>query len=66
MKWVSLYLVGYVILMVAVFAALSTTGVLDEIGPTWTWIAIAGALGVGIMVAVSNSGRKENIEIDTH
>jgi uncharacterized membrane protein YoaK (UPF0700 family) len=65
MKWVSLYLVGFIIFMVGVFWALSAAGVLDDIGPTWTMISVLIALGIGVMIAVSSSGRKENITIDS-
>jgi hypothetical protein len=58
-----MYLVGFLILLGGVLAALWKLGILASIGMTWTLIGIAIALGVGIMVAVSNSGAKENIEI---
>lgn len=64
MKWTGLYLIGYLIVVGGVIAALWKTGVLDRIGMTWTIIGAAIALGLGIMVAISNSGTKENIEID--
>lgn len=64
MKWTGLYLVGYVILIGGLLAALWKTGVLASIGTTWTVIGVVIAIGVGIMIAVSNSGSKENIEID--
>ena len=63
MKWTGMYLVGFVILLGGVLAALWKLGVLATIGTTWTLIGIAIAIGVGIMIAVSNSGAKENIEI---
>lgn len=64
MKWTGLYLVGYVILIGGLLAALWKTGVLASIGTTWTVIGVVIAIGLGIMIAVSNSGSKENIEID--
>jgi len=64
MKFAGLYLVGYVILIGGIIAALWKTGVLERIGATWTAIGIVIAIGLGIMIAVSNSGSKENIEID--
>jgi len=64
MKFAGLYLVGYVVLIVGVLAALWKTGVLERIGATWTIIGLVIAIGLGIMFAVANSGRKENIEID--
>jgi hypothetical protein len=62
-KWTGMYLVGFLILLGGVLAALWKLGVLAAIGTTWTLIGIAIAIGVGIMIAVSNSGAKENIEI---
>jgi len=64
MKWAGMYLVGFIVLICGVLAALWKTGILAEIGATWTLIGIVIALGIGIMVAVSNSGTKENIEIN--
>ncbi len=64
MKWTGMYLLGFVILMGGLLAALWKLGVLASIGSTWTLIGVAIAIGLGIMIAVSNSGSKENIEID--
>ena len=64
MKWAGMYLVGFVILLGGVVAALWKAGVLESIGTTWTIIGLVIALGFGTMIAVSNSGTKENIQID--
>lgn len=64
MKWTGMYLLGYCILIGAVVAALWKLGILDSLGTTWTLIGVAIVLGFGIMIAVSNSGSKQNIEID--
>lgn len=64
MKWTGMYFLGFLILIAGVLAALWKMGVLESIGMAWTVIGVVIALGVGIMVAVSNSGTKENIEID--
>jgi hypothetical protein len=64
MKWAGMYFVGFVILLAGVLAALWKLGILARIGTTWTLIGIAIALGLGIMIAVANSGIKENIQID--
>lgn len=64
MKWAVMYLVGFVILVGGVLAALWKLGILDSIGTTWTVIGVVIAIGLGIMIAVSHSGSKENIEID--
>ena len=64
MKWAGMYLVGFIILVGGLLAALWKLGILDSIGTTWTLIGVAIAIGFGIMIAVSNSGTKENIQID--
>ena len=63
MKWAGMFLVGFIILMGGILAALWKLGILASIGTTWTVIGVVIAIGLGIMVAVSNSGAKENIEI---
>jgi hypothetical protein len=64
MKWTGAYFLGYVILLAGIIAALWKTGVIQKIGTTWTIIGIVIAIGIGIMIAVANSGRKETIQID--
>ena len=64
MKWTGMFFVGYIILMGGVLAALWKLGILADIGTTWTVIGVVIAIGVGIMLAVSNSGTKENIDIN--
>ena len=64
MKWTATYLLGYVILMGGLLAALWKLGVLASIGTTWTLIGVVIAIGIGIMLSVSSSGSKENIEIE--
>jgi hypothetical protein len=64
MKWMGIYLIGYALLVVAGLLALWKTGVLASIGPFWIGVGLLVALGLGIMIAVTNSGKKESIEID--
>ena len=64
MKWTGIFLLGYVILIGGILAALWKLGVLASIGMAWTLIGVVIATGIGIMLAVSSSGSKENIEID--
>ena len=64
MKWAGMYLVGFVVLIGGLLAALWKLGILESIGTTWTVIGVVIAIGLGIMVSVSNSGSKENIEIN--
>jgi hypothetical protein len=64
MKWTGIYLIGYVILVGGLVAALWKMGILASIGVAWTLIGVVIAIGIGIMLAVSSSGRKDNIEIN--
>ena len=64
MKWAGMYLVGFIILVGGVLAAMWKLGVLESIGTTWTVIGLVIVVGIGVMISVSNSGTKENIQID--
>jgi hypothetical protein len=64
MKWTGMYLFGYVVLMVGVLAGLWQSGILQSISTVWIVIGVVIAIGFGIMLAVSKSGVKENIEIE--
>ena len=64
MKWAGMYLVGFIVLLGGVLAALWKLEILASIGTAWTLIGVAMAIGVGIMIAVANSGTKENIQIE--
>jgi hypothetical protein len=64
MKWAGMYLVGFVFLVGGILAALWKLGLLAGISTTWILIGVVILMGVGIMISVSHSGSKENIEID--
>ena len=64
MRWTGLYFLGFVIVIGGILAAMWKAGVIARIGTTWTIIGVVIAIGIGIMIAVANSGRKENIHID--
>jgi len=64
MKWTGLYLLGYFLLLGGILLALWKFGVLASIGTTWIMIGLVIAIGIGIMVAVANSGEKKTIEVD--
>jgi hypothetical protein len=64
MKWTGMYLLGFVVLLGGLLAALWKLGILATIGTTWTLIGVVIAIGIGIMISVSSSGTKESIEID--
>ena len=60
MKWTGIYLIGYVILVAGLVAALWKLGILASIGVAWTLIGIVIAIGIGIMLSVSNNIKKNN------
>jgi hypothetical protein len=64
MKWTGIYLVGYINMLGGVLAALWKSGIMQRIGTTWTIIGVVIAIGIGIMIAVANSGKKESINIE--
>jgi hypothetical protein len=64
MKWAGMYLVGFIVLVGGLLAALWKLGILQSIGTTWTLIGLAIVLGIGIMISVANSGSKESVQID--
>lgn len=53
MKFINMYLVGYVLLLIGGLLALWKVGVLDSISPIWLVIGFIVAVGVGIMMSVS-------------
>jgi hypothetical protein len=61
MKFINLYLVGYVVLILGVVLALWKTGVLGRVGGFWISVGVLVAIGIGIMMSVSSG--KPNVEI---
>jgi hypothetical protein len=57
MRFLTLYLVGYFILLVGAVLALWQAGVLKEIPGIWLAIAAIVAIGFGIMLAVASTPR---------
>lgn len=53
MKFINMYLVGYVLLLIGGLLALWKVGVLDNISPVWLGIGFVVAVGLGIMMSVS-------------
>ena len=64
MKWAGMYLVGFILLVGGILAALWKLGLLAGISTTWAVIGVVILIGIGIMISVANSGTKENIQID--
>jgi hypothetical protein len=54
MRFIHLYLIGYVILILGVGLALWQTGVLSRVAPIWLAIGALISIGLGIMLAVSS------------
>ena len=57
MRFLTLYLVGYFVLLLGAAWALWESGILDEIPGVWLAIGGTIAIGLGIMLAVASSPR---------
>jgi hypothetical protein len=64
MRWTGIYFLGFIIVIGGILAALWKIGFINRIGTTWTIIGVVIAIGIGIMIAVANSGKKESIRIE--
>ena len=53
MKFINMYLVGYVVLIIGIVLALWKTGVLEHISGVWVAIGVIVAVGLGVMMSVS-------------
>ncbi len=53
MKFINMYLVGYVVLIIGIVLALWKTGVLEHISGVWIAIGVIVAVGLGLMMSVS-------------
>ena len=62
MRFISLYLIGYFILLIGAVAALWYGGVLRQVSPVWILIGLVIAVGFGIMLSVT--GGKPSITED--
>jgi hypothetical protein len=54
MRFVSIYLIGYFVLLAGAVLALWQAGILARLSPTWIAIGVLIAIGLGIMLAVSS------------
>jgi hypothetical protein len=64
MKWVSVYLVGYVLVVIGIAMALWKVGVLERLGGFWIGVGVVIAIGIGIILSISGSGSKETVEVN--
>jgi hypothetical protein len=65
MRFIHLYLVGYVIVVLGLVLALWQTGVLSHIAPVWIGSGILVAIGLGIMLSVSSGKPTVTKEVQT-
>ena len=54
MRYINMYLIGYVVLVIGVVLGLWRAGVLDRVAPAWIGIGLVVAVGLGIMMAVGS------------
>ena len=64
MKWLNVYLLGYLILLGGIVAAMWKLKILEQIGAAWTIIGLVIAIGLGIMLGVATAGSKGDIQIN--
>ena len=64
MKWLAIYMYGFVLFIGAVFAGLLRWGIIQKIGWKWTAIGLVAALGIGLMFSVSAANSRGSINID--
>ncbi len=54
MRYLSLYLIGYFVLIGGAILALWHAGILRRLDPIWVLIGLVIAIGLGIMLAVTS------------
>jgi hypothetical protein len=54
LRFIHLYLVGYIFLIIGIGLALWQVGLLSRIAPIWIGIGALLAIGLGIMLSVSS------------
>jgi hypothetical protein len=58
MRFVHVFLIGYVLLVIGALAALWYGGVLRHVSPVWILIGLVVAAGLGVMLSIS-AGKPE-------
>jgi len=53
-RFVNLYFVGYIILVMGIALALWRSGILHSVAPAWIGIGIVIAVGLGVMMSVGS------------
>ena len=54
MRFVNLYFVGFIVLVLGIALALWKAGILANVAPVWVVIGIVIAVGLGIMMSVGS------------
>ena len=54
MKFINMYLIGYVVLIIGIVLALWKMNVLEHISGVWIAIGLVVAVGLGVMMSVSS------------
>jgi hypothetical protein len=54
LRFIHLYLIGYIFLILGIGLALWQVGILSRIAPIWIGIGVLLAIGLGIMLSVSS------------
>lgn len=54
MKFINMYLIGYVVLLVGIVLALWKMNVLEHVSGVWIAIGLVVAVGLGVMMSVSS------------
>jgi hypothetical protein len=58
MRFITIYLIGYFVLLLGAGLALWQSGIINQIPAIWIAIAAVIAVGFGIMLAVASSPRQ--------
>jgi hypothetical protein len=53
-RFINMYFIGYVVLVIGVVLALWRAGMLAHVAPAWIGIGVLIAIGLGIMLAVGS------------
>ncbi|HEY6211508.1 MAG TPA: hypothetical protein VIW45_04445 [Vicinamibacterales bacterium] len=54
MRFINLFLIGYLTLLLGIGVALAEIGLLKHVTPIWIGIVALIAIGIGIMISVSS------------
>jgi hypothetical protein len=64
MRFIHLFLIGYLLLALGVGVALWQTGVLGRVAPIWIGVGILVAMGAGVMLSVASGKPTVSEEVE--